>query len=89
MKNSLLKKNTLVINLSSSYCGECGMDCDPNEKSHMTNLGYDEETRKRKGCGAVYKYVTSDYCSRVFREGDASAEAATKRLRPDLKFYII
>lgn len=81
------KKKTLVINLGSSYCGDCGLDCDPNEKRHITNLGWDEETRKKKGCGVKYKYVTSDYCS--LHDDNNSIATSTKKMRPDLIYYNI
>lgn len=66
----------LVINLSSSECLNCGRGCSPEEKSHLTVLGY-SVPKDEKGCGIEYKYVTSDYMGMKMEE-------RCKEMRPDL-----
>lgn len=71
------KKETLFINLSSSYCGNCGKGCLPEEKSHEYVASYSEEERSKKGCGVVWKYVDSDYRGLEMRKNIG-------KMRPDL-----
>ena len=54
-----IKKETLIVNGWNSQCGNCNLDCSPEEKQHLTNLGYNEEVRKKKGCNIKWKYITS------------------------------
>jgi hypothetical protein len=66
-------KQTLIINLFHSKCGNCGFDADPSEKSHRTRLGYFDNGQP--GCGVVWKFVTSEYTGQ--RE-------SILKMRPDL-----
>lgn len=61
MKKGYTEARTLIVNNWSSECGNCGKDCDPSEKTHETNLGYDEKTRAEKGCGIKWLYIYSPY----------------------------
>lgn len=72
-----MRKETLIVDGWSSRCGNCGIDCDPNEKQHITNLGYNEELRKKKGCGVTWKFISSVY---------PNMKERLKEMRPDLKF---
>lgn len=56
-----MKEETIIVSQSSSKCGNCGFDCDPDEKSHESILGYSEQLRKLRGCGVTWKYITSSY----------------------------
>ncbi len=73
MKRS--QKGILVINPYNSFCGDCGLSADPEEKSHITKLGY----HPGKGCGAKWTKVSTDYIG-----GDI--EKHTQETRPDLEF---
>jgi hypothetical protein len=68
----------LVVNLTSSVCGECGKGCDPREKSHQTVLGYGVKPGT-KGCGAAWDRVTSHYVG-------PDIERAIRKMRPDLEW---
>lgn len=60
---------TLLINISSSRCGACGKNADPNEDAHLN------ENMAGEGCGAVYTGLASDYYG---------FEDRLKAMRPDL-----
>jgi len=62
---------TLFINRSSSRCGKCGRNADPNEKAHRMGR------MEGEGCGAKFTSVSSHY----FGEG---IKQATRAMRPDL-----
>ncbi len=68
------EKGFLIINLSSSECGDCGFGADPHEKSHITRLGYGKHPKK--GCGAKWTKVTSGY---------SGMKKRLKEMRPDLE----
>lgn len=68
--------NILNIGLWHSRCENCGIECDPSEKEHKTNLGQ-EEVRKEPGCGVTYTHVTTYYIG---------LEERIKIMRPDLIF---
>lgn len=68
-------KHTLIINRNDSKCGNCGRDCDFNEKRHDTLLGYDDDNGK-PGCRYLWKYVASDY---------TGMDERLKKMRPDLE----
>lgn len=67
-------KHTLIIDRSSSSCGNCGRGCDPSERNHDTVYGYQHSGEP--GCHYYYKYVTSNYMI----SGDG-----LKEMRPDLE----
>lgn len=69
--------NILVIGTWSSKCENCGMGCDPHEKSHQTVLSYSKELSEQPGCGISYTHVTTYY---------AGAAEIVKRMRPDLVY---
>jgi len=71
--------NILRIGHWNSKCNSCGRDCDPHEKEHKTNLGYNAEIRAEPGCGVTYTHVTSDYI-------DDLSVNTVKKMRPDLTF---
>jgi hypothetical protein len=62
----------LVINPTSSYCGACGRNANPLERSHDTIFGYDDF-----GCGVLWLHVDSDYRG-------AGIPDAAMAIRPDL-----
>ena len=62
---------TLYINRSSSRCGKCGRNADPNEKAHRMNR------MEGEGCGAKFTSLSSHYLG----EGIKRASCA---MRPDL-----
>lgn len=70
---------TLIIDRWYSRCNNCGFDCDPYEKEHLTNLGYDEEIRKTPGCGVKWTHITSGYIG-------FGVENSIMAMRPDLIF---
>lgn len=72
-------KESVIINPSSSTCGNCHEDCDYDEKRHETVLGYGPKNGT-KGCGIEWKYVTTQYMGK-------RDEEATKECRPDLEFW--
>lgn len=78
-KLTYLPKETIIIDRWHSRCNNCGIDCDPYEKSHITNLGYDKEIRKTPGCGVEWTHVTSAYL--IF-----GIENSIMSMRPDLIF---
>jgi hypothetical protein len=67
----------LIIDRVESMCDACGVNCDPHEKSHKTNLGWSPEVRAQPGCGAVYTQVTSNYIG---------MDDVIKAMRPDLEW---
>ncbi len=69
-------KHTLFINTWSSTCGNCGEGADPEERTHITCLGYGEQP---PGCGVEWKYVSTNYSG-------LNMENRLKRMRPDLKY---
>lgn len=72
-------RESLIINLSNSECGNCGRQVLPVGDSceHLSGYGPQNGT---PGCGAKWKYVTSAYMGE-------RVEAAVKRSRPDLEFW--
>jgi hypothetical protein len=74
-------KQTLVINRSDSRCGACGLNAFPTEPGHNTLAGYSAKPGQ-KGCGVVWKYVSTDYTD---FEGTYDA---VRRMRPDLEFWV-
>lgn len=72
------EKGILVINRSSSTCGDCGRGADPNEKSHKTIIEYSPDTGS-KGCGAKWTKVSSDYSGK-------DNKRRTMEMRPDLEW---
>lgn len=67
-------KRTLIINRSSSHCGNCGVDADPYEKRHDTKLGYGAQNGEA-GCHHFWQYVTSEY---------SNMRKSCLEMRPDL-----
>jgi len=68
---------TLIINIWESKCSACGGGAVIEEESHHTRLpGYSQDS-ERKGCGAQFDSVSSDY------EG---MEDIVRRRRPDLRY---
>lgn len=76
------KAETLFIDTWSSSCGNCGQGCNPDEKSHLTNIGYGIKDGERKGCGIEWKYLSSNY----YGMGEVFYKRL-KEIRPDLEFY--
>lgn len=72
----MLRRHTLVVNRTRSYCAHCGRDADPFEQKHETVPGHPELT----GCECRWVFVTSDYVSKW---GDL--EQAIQLMRPDLE----
>lgn len=70
----------LIINRTDSKCDECGRSCDPHEKSHETNLGWNDEIRAQPGCGTTYTQVSSDYMG---------MDETVQRMRPDLEWVSV
>lgn len=68
--------NVLYIDTSSSSCGACGENADPDEKQHDTVLGY----VPAPGCGAFFTHVGSHYSGEPFHTG-------AQIMRPDLIWY--
>lgn len=68
--------NVLYIDPSSSSCGACGENADPDEKQHDTILGYTPEP----GCGAVFTHVGSHYSY-------PTIDQAARAMRPDLIWH--
>ncbi len=60
---------TLIINPSESLCGNCGKSAHPEEKAHISRLGY----QPGGGCQAVFTEVGTHYSNQDFRA-----------MRPDL-----
>jgi hypothetical protein len=67
----------LEIGTYNSKCLFCNRDCDMNEKTHQTNLGYSQAIREQPGCGMEYTHVTTGY---------PHLAAAVKKMRPDLEY---
>lgn len=76
MRNTQLPDKTLIISGWSSRCNNCGYDADPDEKAHITRLGWDPGDGK--GCGVEWTHVFSNYTG--------SAEDRVRKMRPDLTF---
>jgi hypothetical protein len=75
------QENALVINLSSSRCGACGLAANLHEKTHVSVPGYGPEELRGEGCGVEWTHVTSDYV------GDG-VKHASMSLRPDLEWLV-
>lgn len=73
-----MRKFTLFIDGWSSTCGNCGKGCNPDEKQHNTNLGYDITDETRKGCGIKWKYVAHGMTG--------ISPERIKQMRPDLEY---
>lgn len=69
----------LRIGRSSSHCGECGRGANPHQLTHDTVLSWSREEAAKPGCGVRWTHVESEYIG-------PEAEAATRRLRPDLAY---
>lgn len=51
---------TLIINSSSSQCGDCRRGAKPSEEGHFTVLGYNVVPGE-EGCGATWDRVSIPY----------------------------
>lgn len=51
-------KATLFIGRFSSHCNNCGAGADPDEKSHVTKMGYGSYG---EGCGIEWTHVAAEY----------------------------
>jgi len=72
---------TLVINRTSSYCGNCGRGADPREKTHEKVIGYfPKDHLPEPGCHTRWVLVTSEYGPEM--------EGPTLKMRPDLVWVL-
>lgn len=67
----------LRVGRNWSRCENCGKGAYPGQQTHDDVAGW--KPRPGEGCGIRWTKVTSDYAGEL-------AEAATRRLRPDLEF---
>lgn len=71
------QKQTLIIDRSSSSCGNCGRGCSPLGKTHDVIIEYSATSGEKPGCGIEWRYLRSNYV------GGGMAESC-KKMRPDL-----
>lgn len=64
-------RNTIIINLSNSRCGNCGEGALPEQRVHDIAYGYSAKY-PRNGCGTDFRYVSTDYIGTWVRFGGGS-----------------
>lgn len=71
----MAERPVLIMDRSSSICGNCGKECDPNEYTH-TKIVDNNFENKKSGCGVRWKYLTTN---------SRTIEDLIVKIRPDLE----
>ena len=77
MKNPAFPDETIIIDVSRSFCNNCGKGAFPNADTHDVTDGW---SGNQEGCGVRYKYSASNYV------GVNGLEDRIKQMRPDLEW---
>jgi hypothetical protein len=70
---------TLYINRSDTFCGNCHKGANPRDEAHWTQYGYGNGEFGTPGCGQVWRKVSTDSYGMGMND-------IIRNMRPDLEW---